>query len=94
MRLRVQQKKSSIGCQANQRATLRALGLRRIGDTVLKQDRPEIRGMVHTVRHLVTVTELEDDGPADDGSADDGPADDGPADDGPADDGPADEGAE
>ena len=53
--LKVQQKKSSIGCKANQRETLRTLGLKRIGDVVVKEDRPEIRGMVHTVRHLVTV---------------------------------------
>ena len=52
--LKVQQKKSSIGCKANQRETLRTLGLKRIGDVVVKEDRPEIRGMVHTVRHLVT----------------------------------------
>ena len=53
--LKVQQKKSTIGCKANQRETLRSLGLKRIGDVVVKEDRPEIRGMVHTVRHLVTV---------------------------------------
>jgi large subunit ribosomal protein L30 len=53
--LKVQQKKSSIGCKANQRETLRTLGLKRIGDVVVKEDRPEIRGMVHTVRHLVSV---------------------------------------
>ena len=55
--LKVQQKKSTIGCKANQRETLRSLGLKRIGDVVVKEDRPEIRGMVHTVRHLVTVAE-------------------------------------
>jgi large subunit ribosomal protein L30 len=53
--LKVQQKKSTIGCKANQRETMRSLGLRRIGDVVVKEDRPEIRGMVHTVRHLVSV---------------------------------------
>jgi large subunit ribosomal protein L30 len=52
--LQVQQMKSSIGCKANQRETLRSLGLKRIGDVVVKEDRPEIRGMVQTVRHLVT----------------------------------------
>ena len=56
--LKVQQKKSTIGCKANQRETLRTLGLKRIGDVVVKEDRPEIRGMVHTVRHLVTVEEV------------------------------------
>ena len=58
-RLKVQQSKSTIGCKANQRETMRSLGLRRIGDVVVKEDRPEIRGMVHTVRHLVTVEEVE-----------------------------------
>ncbi|QYJ04081.1 50S ribosomal protein L30 [Nocardioides panacisoli] len=57
--LKVQQKKSTIGCKPNQRETVRALGLRRIGDTVIKEDRPEIRGMVRTVSHLVTVEEVE-----------------------------------
>jgi len=58
-RLKVQQKKSVIGCPKNQRDTVRSLGLKRIGDVVVKEDRPEVRGMVHTVRHLVTVTELD-----------------------------------
>ncbi|WP_370291119.1 50S ribosomal protein L30 [Nocardioides sp.] len=53
--LKVQQTKSKIGAKANQRETLRSLGLKRIGDVVIKEDRPEIRGMVQTVRHLVTV---------------------------------------
>jgi large subunit ribosomal protein L30 len=53
--LKVKQLKSGIGRKANQRETLRSLGLKRIGDVVVKEDRPEIRGMVHTVRHLVTV---------------------------------------
>ncbi len=57
--LKVEQKKSTIGCKANQRNTLRSLGLKRIGDVVVKEDRPEVRGMVHTVRHLVTVTEVD-----------------------------------
>ncbi|MGD9959101.1 MAG: 50S ribosomal protein L30 [Nocardioides sp.] len=59
MRLKVEQKKSTIGCKANQRETVRSLGLKRIGDVVIKEDRPEIRGMVHTVRHLVTVEEVD-----------------------------------
>jgi large subunit ribosomal protein L30 len=59
-RLKVEQKKSTIGCKKNQRDTLRSLGLKRIGDVVVKEDRPEIRGMVHTVRHLVAVEEVEE----------------------------------
>jgi large subunit ribosomal protein L30 len=58
--LRVKQTKSSIGCKQNQRDTLRSLGLKRIGDEVVQVDRPEIRGMVHTVRHLVVVQEVEE----------------------------------
>jgi len=57
--LKVQQTKSTIGRQANQRETMRSLGLKRIGDVVVKEDRPEIRGMVQTVRHLVTVEEVD-----------------------------------
>jgi large subunit ribosomal protein L30 len=53
------QTKSKIGGTRVQRETLRSLGLRRIGDVVVKADRPEIRGMVQTVRHLVTVEEVE-----------------------------------
>ena len=48
-RLKVQQQRSSIGRKKNQRDTLRTLGLKRIGDVVVKEDRPEIRGMLQTV---------------------------------------------
>jgi len=58
-RLKVTQIKSPIGGQRNQRETLRTLGLKRIRDVVVKEDRPEIRGMVRTVRHLVTVEEVD-----------------------------------
>ena len=58
-RLKVQQKRSTIGCKKNQRDTLRTLGLKRIGDVVVKEDRPEIRGMIFAVNHLVTVEEVE-----------------------------------
>ena len=61
-RLKVTQQKSTIGRKANQRNTLRSLGLKRIGDVVVKEDGPEVRGMVHTVRHLVTVTEVDGEG--------------------------------
>jgi large subunit ribosomal protein L30 len=57
--LKITQIKSGIGGKQNQRETLRSLGLKRIGDTVTKDDRPEFRGMVHTVRHLVTVEEVD-----------------------------------
>ncbi|HMM96856.1 MAG: 50S ribosomal protein L30 [Micrococcales bacterium] len=58
-RLKVTQTRSGIGGKQNQRETLRSLGLKRIGDVVVKEDRPEIRGMVKTVPHLVTVEEVE-----------------------------------
>ena len=56
--LRVTQVKSGIGRKKNQRETLRTLGLKRIHDSVVQEDRPEIRGMVATVPHLVTVEEI------------------------------------
>jgi len=58
-RLKVTQVRSEIGGKKNQRDTLRTLGLKRIGDTVVKEDRPEIRGMVVTVAHLVAVEEVD-----------------------------------
>jgi large subunit ribosomal protein L30 len=57
--LRVTQIKSRIGGTQSQRDTLRSLGLHRIGDVVVKEDRPEFRGMVQAVRHLVTVEEVD-----------------------------------
>ena len=57
-RLKVTQIRSDIGQQRNQRETLRSLGLKRIHDVVVKEDRPEIRGMIATVPHLVTVEEV------------------------------------
>ncbi len=58
-RLKVQQVKSGIGRKQNQRETLRSLGLKRIGDVVVKEDRPEIRGMLATVPHLIAVEEVD-----------------------------------
>ena len=58
-KLKVTQIRSEIGAKQNQRDTLRSLGLRRINDVVVKEDRPEIRGMVQTVRHLVAVEEVD-----------------------------------
>ena len=56
--LRVTQLRSSIGCKQNQRETLKSLGLRKIRQTVERDDNPQIRGMIQTVRHLVTVEEV------------------------------------
>jgi large subunit ribosomal protein L30 len=58
-RLKVSQVRSGIGGKANQRATLRTLGLKRIGDVAAHEDRPEIRGMIAKVTHLVTVEEVD-----------------------------------
>ena len=57
--LKVTQVKSKIGGTSTQRDTLRSLGLRRIGQSVVKPDRPEFRGMIQTVRHLVRVEEVD-----------------------------------
>ena len=58
-RLKVTQLRSKVGGRPEQRETLRSLGLKRIGDVVVKEDRPGIRGMVHAVRHLIQVEEVE-----------------------------------
>ena len=58
-RLKVTQVRSGIGRKQNQRDSLRSLGLKRINDVVIKEDRPEIRGMIFTVSHLVAVEEVE-----------------------------------
>lgn len=47
--------KSSIGYAEDQKATIRALGLHRLNETVEQDDTPAIRGMLHKVRHLVRV---------------------------------------
>jgi large subunit ribosomal protein L30 len=57
--LKVTQTRSSIGGTQQQRASLRSLGLKRIGDVVVKDDRPEFRGMIAAVRHLVAVEEMD-----------------------------------
>jgi large subunit ribosomal protein L30 len=57
--LKITQVKSQIGGKQNQRETLRTLGLKRIGHSVVREDRPEVLGMIQTVRHLVTVEEVD-----------------------------------
>jgi large subunit ribosomal protein L30 len=59
--LRVTQVRSAIGTKPKHRGTLRALGLRGIGRTNVLPDRPEIRGMLARVPHLVDVTAAEHD---------------------------------
>ena len=48
----------SAGGKQNQRATLQSLGLRKIRQSVERDDTPQLRGMINTVRHLVTVEEV------------------------------------
>ena len=57
--LKVNQTKTKIVGTSRQRASLRSLGLKRIGDVVVKDDKPEFRGMIQAVRHLVTVEEVD-----------------------------------
>jgi large subunit ribosomal protein L30 len=58
-KLRITYTKSAIGYAHDQKATIRSLGLRKLHQTVEKDDTPAIRGMVYKVRHLVTVEETE-----------------------------------
>jgi large subunit ribosomal protein L30 len=58
-RLKVTQRRSVIGRPRDQKVTIRRLGLHRMNDSVIKDDRPDIRGMIEKVRHLVTVEEVE-----------------------------------
>jgi large subunit ribosomal protein L30 len=58
-KLRITWKKSAIGYAKDQKATIRALGLRRLHHSVEHDDSPSIRGMADKVRHLVTVEELD-----------------------------------
>ena len=60
MGLKVTQIRSSIGTKPKQRGTLRALGLGRIGKTHVLPDKPEIRGMIAKVPHLIKVQEVAD----------------------------------
>jgi large subunit ribosomal protein L30 len=60
MMLKVTQTRSTISTLPKQRGTIRALGLGKIGRSNTLPDRPEIRGMVKAVAHLVTVEEVEE----------------------------------
>ena len=57
--LKITQNRGLVGLKQNQRDTLRSLGLKRMRDVVVQEDRPEIRGMVRTVSHLVQVEEVD-----------------------------------
>jgi large subunit ribosomal protein L30 len=57
-KLRITYSTSSIGVESDQKETVRRLGLRKLGHTVELPDSPAVRGMLHKVRHLVTVEEV------------------------------------
>ncbi len=59
MALKITQTRSTIGSLRNQRETLRSLGLRKIRQSVVKEDSSQVRGMIATVRHLVAVEEVD-----------------------------------
>jgi large subunit ribosomal protein L30 len=56
-KLRITYSKSAIGYNVKQKATIRALGFRKLYQTVEHEDTPAVRGMIHKVNHLVTVEE-------------------------------------
>jgi large subunit ribosomal protein L30 len=58
-KLRITYKKSAIGYNKRQKATIKALGFRKLNQTVEREDSPSIRGMIERVSHLVTVEEEE-----------------------------------
>ena len=56
-KLKITQVRSVQGRGAKQEGTIRALGLKRLGHSVVQEDRPEIRGMIRSVEHLIEVEE-------------------------------------
>jgi large subunit ribosomal protein L30 len=58
MKVKIKQVKSSIGAKKNQRDTIKALGLNKIGKTVEKTLNPSVEGMINKVKHLVEVSEV------------------------------------
>ncbi len=58
-KLRITYSKSSIGYKKDQKGTIRALGFKKLNQTLEHEDTPAIRGMVHKVSHLVTVEEVK-----------------------------------
>lgn len=58
MQLKITWKKSAIGYKKDQRDTLRALGLRRLNQTVIREDNPTVRGQIAKVSHLVEVEQV------------------------------------
>ena len=63
-KLRITQVGSAIGRNFDQKGTLKALGIRKVNQTVIKDDTPQIRGMIRKIRHLLVVEEIEEAGKA------------------------------
>jgi len=59
-RIKITWTKSSIGYSKDQKMTIKALGLRRLNQSVVREDSPALRGMVLKVRHLVSLEEVPD----------------------------------
>jgi large subunit ribosomal protein L30 len=59
-KLKVTQVRSALGRGKKQQGTIRALGLKRMGHSVIQEDRPEILGMIRAVEHLVEVEDAEE----------------------------------
>jgi large subunit ribosomal protein L30 len=59
-RIKITQVRSALDRGSKQRGTIRALGLKRLGQTVVHEDRPEIRGMIRSVEHLVKIEEMDE----------------------------------
>ncbi len=57
--IRIVQKRSTIGTPPKQRKVLEALGLRKIGDSVVRKDDKAVQGMIHKVSHLVAVEKAD-----------------------------------
>ncbi|MGH2821352.1 MAG: 50S ribosomal protein L30 [Actinomycetota bacterium] len=58
-RLRITQVRSAVTRTAKQQGTIRALGIKRIGHSVVHEDKPQVRGMIRAVEHLVSVEEIQ-----------------------------------
>ena len=58
MKLKITLNKRTIACKKNQIATIEALGLKKIRSSVIQPDNPAIRGMIFTVKHMVSVEEI------------------------------------
>ncbi|WP_019807072.1 50S ribosomal protein L30 [Saccharomonospora halophila] len=57
--LKVTQTRGLVGTQKSQKASLRTLGLRKIHQSVVREDTPQVRGLINAVRHLVNVEEVK-----------------------------------